>query len=174
MLRSRFFRRAVIGPELVAERLVDAVESGKSELFVPRWYRIFALAQALFPGLTRRLVTRSGYRRPSAVAPPNRPRGTRPQRTGSDPRTGPRRTVQAQQFTQLFVHSGLSRGFRCVRVVGMSRPLRSLFPPGYYHVYARGVNRLPDLPQAGRLPPLPLPPRAHDPPLRVDDAGRSA
>jgi short-subunit dehydrogenase len=64
VLRSRFFRRSVIGPEIVAERLVDAVESGKSELFVPRWYRIFALGQALFPGLTRRLVTRSGYRRP--------------------------------------------------------------------------------------------------------------
>jgi REP-associated tyrosine transposase len=24
---------------------------------------------------------------------------------------------------------------------GMPRPLRSTFPPGYYHVYARGVNR---------------------------------
>jgi short-subunit dehydrogenase len=65
VLRSAFFRRAVIGPELVAERVVNAVESGKRELFVPRWYRIFALAQALFPGLVRRLVARSGYRRPA-------------------------------------------------------------------------------------------------------------
>jgi NAD(P)-dependent dehydrogenase (short-subunit alcohol dehydrogenase family) len=63
-LRSAFFRRAVIGPELVAKRLVDAVESGRRELFVPRWYRVFALAQALVPGLVARLVQRSGYRKP--------------------------------------------------------------------------------------------------------------
>lgn len=65
VLRSAFFRRAVIKPELVAERIVDAVESGKRELFVPRWYRIFALAQALLPGLSARLVARSGYKRPT-------------------------------------------------------------------------------------------------------------
>ncbi len=65
VLRSAFFRRAVVGPELVAERLVNAVESGKRELFVPRWYRLFALAQALLPGVSARLVARSGYRRPS-------------------------------------------------------------------------------------------------------------
>jgi short-subunit dehydrogenase len=63
VLRSAFFRRAVIGPELVATRIVDAVESGKRELFVPRWYRIFAIAQALAPGLVARVVARSGYRR---------------------------------------------------------------------------------------------------------------
>ena len=64
-LRSAFFRRAVIGPELVSERIVNAVESGRRELFVPRWYRIFALMQALLPGLSARLVARSGYRRPA-------------------------------------------------------------------------------------------------------------
>lgn len=63
VLRSAFFRRTVIGPELVAERIVEAVESGKRELFVPRWYRVFALVQALLPGLSARLVERSGYRR---------------------------------------------------------------------------------------------------------------
>jgi short-subunit dehydrogenase len=55
----------VITPELVATRLVDAVESGKRELFVPRWYRVFALAQALAPSLVARLVARSGYRPPN-------------------------------------------------------------------------------------------------------------
>jgi NAD(P)-dependent dehydrogenase (short-subunit alcohol dehydrogenase family) len=65
VLQSRFFRRAVIGRELVAERIADAVESGKRELFVPRWYRFFALVQALFPGLVGRLVARSGSRRKS-------------------------------------------------------------------------------------------------------------
>ena len=66
VLASAFFRRSVIGPELVAERLADAVESGKREIFVPRWYRVFAIAQALFPGLVARMVARSGYRRPAA------------------------------------------------------------------------------------------------------------
>ena len=61
-LPSRFFRRAVIEPELVAKRLVDAVESGKRELFVPRWYRAFAVAQALAPGLVARAGRRSGDR----------------------------------------------------------------------------------------------------------------
>ena len=63
VLRSAFFRRRVIAPELVAERIVEAVESGKREIFVPRWYRVFALVQALLPGLSARLVARSGYRR---------------------------------------------------------------------------------------------------------------
>jgi short-subunit dehydrogenase len=62
-LRSAFFRRAVVRPELVAERIADAVESGKRELFVPRWYRVFSIGQALFPGVVARLVARSGYRR---------------------------------------------------------------------------------------------------------------
>jgi len=59
VLTSAFLRRTVIGPEVVA----DAVESGKRELFVPRWYRIFALVQTIFPGVTARLVARSGYKR---------------------------------------------------------------------------------------------------------------
>ena len=63
-LPSRFFRRAVIEPELVAKRLVDAVESGKRELFVPRWYRVFAVAQALVPGLVARAGHRFGHQRP--------------------------------------------------------------------------------------------------------------
>ena len=68
MLKSAFFRRAIIKPELVAERIVNAVESGKRELFVPRWYRLFALVQALLPGLSARLVARSGYKRPKPLA----------------------------------------------------------------------------------------------------------
>jgi NAD(P)-dependent dehydrogenase (short-subunit alcohol dehydrogenase family) len=63
VLRSALFRRAVIGPELVAERIAGAVESGKRELFVPRWYRIFSVGQALLPGLAARLVARAGYKR---------------------------------------------------------------------------------------------------------------
>ncbi len=66
VLRSAFFRRTVIGPELVAERITSAVQSGKRELFVPRWYRVFSLLQALLPGLSARIVARSGYKRPAS------------------------------------------------------------------------------------------------------------
>ena len=65
VLRNPFFRRAVITPEVVAERIANAVESGKRELYVPRWYRLFSLAQVLLPGLSARLVARSGYKRPA-------------------------------------------------------------------------------------------------------------
>ena len=64
VLRSAFFRRMVIGPDVVADRILRSVEQGRRETFVPWWYRIFALAQALAPGLVARLVARSGYRRP--------------------------------------------------------------------------------------------------------------
>ena len=64
VLRNPFFRRAVITPNVVAERIANAVESGKRELYVPRWYRLFSLAQVLLPGLSARLVARSGYKRP--------------------------------------------------------------------------------------------------------------
>jgi len=53
-----FLFRFVVGPELVATRLVDAVERGKRELFVPRWYRVFALAQTVAPTLVGRLAAR--------------------------------------------------------------------------------------------------------------------
>jgi short-subunit dehydrogenase len=48
----------VAEPELVAERVLDAVERDRREVFVPRWYRIAPLAQAL----AARLVARVGAR----------------------------------------------------------------------------------------------------------------
>ena len=60
---NRFVRALVVEPELVAERIVSAIEEGRREVFVPRIYRIVPLAQALLP----RLVARAGSRgiRPS-------------------------------------------------------------------------------------------------------------
>jgi short-subunit dehydrogenase len=63
VLASRLFRRTVIAPEDVAEHLLRVVERDRRESFVPRWYRVFAIAQALAPALVARLVSRSGYRR---------------------------------------------------------------------------------------------------------------
>jgi short-subunit dehydrogenase len=60
--RSRFssplVRALVIEPELVARRVVAAVERDRREVFVPRLYRIAPLAQALLPGF----VSRAGQR----------------------------------------------------------------------------------------------------------------
>jgi NAD(P)-dependent dehydrogenase (short-subunit alcohol dehydrogenase family) len=60
--RTRFgnalVRALVVEPELVAERIVAAVERDRGELFVPRWYRIAPLVQALAPGLVARLGRR--------------------------------------------------------------------------------------------------------------------
>jgi short-subunit dehydrogenase len=46
---------AIGEPEDVAGAIVAAVEHDKPEVFVPRWYRVAMLAQALAPGLVRRL-----------------------------------------------------------------------------------------------------------------------
>jgi short-subunit dehydrogenase len=61
-LRSPIFRRLVIGPEHVARKVLKAIERDRREIFVPRWYRIFAVVQALTPGLLARRAARSGYR----------------------------------------------------------------------------------------------------------------
>ncbi|TML33680.1 MAG: SDR family oxidoreductase, partial [Actinobacteria bacterium] len=60
--RSRFsgslLRAVVVEPELVANRIVAAVERDRAEIFVPRYYRIATLAQVFAPGL----VARAGKR----------------------------------------------------------------------------------------------------------------
>jgi short-subunit dehydrogenase len=66
LLRGRF-GRVVIGPELVADRIVSAIERDRAEIFVPRWYRAAALAQAIAPGAFRRVRPR---RAPNDPAPP--------------------------------------------------------------------------------------------------------
>jgi uncharacterized protein len=58
---NRAMRALVAEPELVAERILRAVERNRKELFVPRWYRVAPLAQALVPGLVARLGSR-GFR----------------------------------------------------------------------------------------------------------------
>ncbi len=62
VLSSRLFRRLVIGPDDVARHVLQVLERNKRETFVPRIYRLAALAQALAPGLVARAAMRSGYR----------------------------------------------------------------------------------------------------------------
>ncbi|MFL5953565.1 MAG: SDR family NAD(P)-dependent oxidoreductase [Gaiellaceae bacterium] len=57
---GRLASRLVVDPPLVVERLLDAVDSDKREIFVPRWYRPAAWVQALAPGLIANARTRFG------------------------------------------------------------------------------------------------------------------
>jgi len=61
-LRSPVVRRLVVGPEYVATHVVKVLDRDKRETFVPAWYRLAAVAQALVPGLVARAASRSGYR----------------------------------------------------------------------------------------------------------------
>jgi NAD(P)-dependent dehydrogenase (short-subunit alcohol dehydrogenase family) len=59
--RSRFDSRLgtlIAEPELVAERVLAAIDHDRGEVFVPRWYRVAPLAQALVPRLVARIGTR--------------------------------------------------------------------------------------------------------------------
>lgn len=51
-------------PEDVAEAIVTAVETERSEVFVPFLFRLSVYANRLVPGLFRWLATRTGWRRP--------------------------------------------------------------------------------------------------------------
>jgi NAD(P)-dependent dehydrogenase (short-subunit alcohol dehydrogenase family) len=59
--RTRFgplLSTLVVEPELVAERVLAALDRDRGEVFVPRWYRIAPLAQALAPRLVARVAAR--------------------------------------------------------------------------------------------------------------------
>jgi short-subunit dehydrogenase len=61
-LRSRVLRKLVVEPEDVARHVLKTIKRDKRETFVPRFYRIASVAQALVPGLVARMSARSGYR----------------------------------------------------------------------------------------------------------------
>ena len=52
-------RRFVVDPPFVADRIVKALERGRSEVTIPRWYWFGSAAQALAPGLLSRFVSGS-------------------------------------------------------------------------------------------------------------------
>jgi short-subunit dehydrogenase len=54
--RNAFIRRVVAEPELVAERVARAVDRGRVEQFVPRWYRSAAIVQAVAPASLARVA----------------------------------------------------------------------------------------------------------------------
>ena len=62
VLRSALLRRLVVGPEHVARHVLKLIERDRRETFVPGWYRLAAIAQAIVPGLVARVAGRAGYR----------------------------------------------------------------------------------------------------------------
>jgi NAD(P)-dependent dehydrogenase (short-subunit alcohol dehydrogenase family) len=60
-LGNRLLERAVIEPEQAARKIVSAVERNRPEIFVPGWYRLPAVAQAVAPGLVSRVLARRRY-----------------------------------------------------------------------------------------------------------------
>ena len=62
VLGNRLLERTVIEPEQAARKIVSAVERNRPEIFVPGWYRVPAVAQAVAPGLVSRLLVRRASR----------------------------------------------------------------------------------------------------------------
>jgi short-subunit dehydrogenase len=59
VLRSPLARRVVLEPDDVARHVLRVVERNRRETFVPSWYRLAAVAQALAPALVARLAGRA-------------------------------------------------------------------------------------------------------------------
>ena len=62
VLANPLLRRSVIEPEDVARHVIRSLELGRGETYVPAWYRVFPLLQALVPGIVGRFAGKSGYR----------------------------------------------------------------------------------------------------------------
>jgi short-subunit dehydrogenase len=58
LLKNSLLERAVVDPPHVAGAVMRAVDRNRREIFVPRWYRVPAIVQALVPGLVARLPRR--------------------------------------------------------------------------------------------------------------------
>jgi uncharacterized protein len=62
-LRERRLGRIVVGADYVAGRIVRALERGRTEIFVPGWYRAAAWGQSAAPAAAARLAGRRRARR---------------------------------------------------------------------------------------------------------------
>ena len=63
VLRNPVLRHVVVGPERVADHVLDVLRRDRRDTFVPAWYRIAPFLQGTAPGLLARLLARGGYRR---------------------------------------------------------------------------------------------------------------
>ncbi len=61
VIKNALLRRLVVGPEHIAAHVLRVLDRDRRETFVPGWYRVAALAQAIAPGLLSRVLSRSSY-----------------------------------------------------------------------------------------------------------------
>lgn len=72
-LANPMLRRTVIQPDDVAAHVMRVLDTGRRESFVPPWYRVAALAQAVIPGVLAHLMARpaiASARRPEVREEP--------------------------------------------------------------------------------------------------------
>jgi NAD(P)-dependent dehydrogenase (short-subunit alcohol dehydrogenase family) len=62
VLRNPLLRHAVVGPDRVAEHVLSTLQRDRIETYVPAWYRLPAILQALAPGLLARVLGRAKVR----------------------------------------------------------------------------------------------------------------
>ena len=55
-------RRLVVGPDKIAQHILDSVEHGRGETSVPRYYGLAGILQALLPNVFARVLSRSKQR----------------------------------------------------------------------------------------------------------------
>jgi hypothetical protein len=53
-------RRLVVGPDRIAEHVMESLDRGRGETTVPSYYRLASVAQAVVPNLLARLLARGG------------------------------------------------------------------------------------------------------------------
>ncbi len=58
LINKRSMRWTVLTPERIAEKIVKALERGKSEVVLPRWMRIAGISTGLFPATVTRVVAK--------------------------------------------------------------------------------------------------------------------
>ena len=58
LISRRSMRWTVLTPERIAEKIVRAIERGKSEVVFPRWMRIAGISTALFPATVTRVIAK--------------------------------------------------------------------------------------------------------------------
>jgi uncharacterized protein len=62
VIPSALARRLVIDADVVADHVLRSLARGRTETFVPWWYRLAAIGQVLAPGATASLLGRARYR----------------------------------------------------------------------------------------------------------------
>ena len=67
LISRRSMRWTVLTPERIAEKIVKAIERGKTEVVFPRWMRLAGISTGLFPASVTRVIARGDPGRDSEI-----------------------------------------------------------------------------------------------------------